>query len=311
MKILGISGGMKDGANDSMCKEALMGAKEAGAEIEFIRLHDLNLKYCTGCVACSVSLVSGKGNVCSIKDDDFDWLLDKMLDADGILFATPIFEKGASAIFHTIMDRFGPRTDRGMNFIATKIAEEKGGKAPDPRLLQDKVISYIGIGGSDWFTRIQCDHAMQALSPAWKIIDNEVFYWSKAIILEDEKVAAIHDIGRRLAEAAKDIEHAQYQGKEGVCPHCHGNNFYLQAGTNEAICCLCGIEGTFEVEGGQVVFHFDKEKWDKLAHDTLSGKLKHGDDIRQNEEGNFANKATDEYKARVAKYKAFISATKP
>ena len=31
MKILGISGGMPNGSNDSMCKEALMGAKEVGA----------------------------------------------------------------------------------------------------------------------------------------------------------------------------------------------------------------------------------------------------------------------------------------
>ena len=38
MKILGISGGTKNGANDCMCKEALLAAKEQGAEIEFVRL---------------------------------------------------------------------------------------------------------------------------------------------------------------------------------------------------------------------------------------------------------------------------------
>ena len=36
MKILGISGGMRNGSNDGMCIEALMGAKEMGAEVEFI-----------------------------------------------------------------------------------------------------------------------------------------------------------------------------------------------------------------------------------------------------------------------------------
>ena len=34
MKIIAISGGTKDGSNDAMAREALMGAKEAGAEIE-------------------------------------------------------------------------------------------------------------------------------------------------------------------------------------------------------------------------------------------------------------------------------------
>lgn len=37
MKILGISGGMRNGSNDGMCIEALMGAKEMGAEVELDR----------------------------------------------------------------------------------------------------------------------------------------------------------------------------------------------------------------------------------------------------------------------------------
>ena len=30
-----------------------------------------------------------------------------MLDADGIIFTVPIFEKGAAGIFRTVVDRFG------------------------------------------------------------------------------------------------------------------------------------------------------------------------------------------------------------
>ncbi|WP_277935409.1 NAD(P)H-dependent oxidoreductase [Parablautia muri] len=84
-----------------------------------------------------------------------------MLDADGILFAVPIFEKGAPGNFHTLMDRFGPRLDRGNAVIGIQIAEEKGGKIPVPRILKDKVISYMGIGGSDWMTQIECDFGIQ------------------------------------------------------------------------------------------------------------------------------------------------------
>ena len=98
MKILGISAGTKNGNNDAMCKEALMGAKEMGAEVEFIRLHDLDLKHCTGCIACVKALMSGKGNLCALKDD-FEWLKDKMFNADGIIFTVPIFEKGVAGIF--------------------------------------------------------------------------------------------------------------------------------------------------------------------------------------------------------------------
>lgn len=117
MKVLGISAGTNGGSNDAMCKEALMGAKELGAEIEFINVHKLNIRHCTGCKACVMSLFSGRGNACVLKDD-FQWLVDKMYEADGIVWAVPIFEKGAPGIFHTIMDRFGPRLDRGNVMIA-------------------------------------------------------------------------------------------------------------------------------------------------------------------------------------------------
>lgn len=309
MKILGISSGTKDGNNDSMCKEALMGAQEMGAEIEFIRLLDLDLKYCTGCVTCSISLVTGKGNRCVLKDD-FDWLLDKMLDADGIVFATPIFEKGAPGVFHTIMDRFGPRTDRGMNVIGTQIASQSGGKIPDPRFLKDKVISYMGIGGSDWGTRIQCDHGMHAMSPMWKIIENEWFTWSKTMIMEDEKVQKAHQIGMNLAKAAQDIEAAVYQGEPGICPHCHGREFFLNDNASEAVCCLCGIIGEVKVTDGKISFEFPAEQL-VHAHDTLSGKMIHAEDIGKNEGRNLAIRKTDEYKVRVDKYRAFIPATVP
>lgn len=309
MKVLGISGGQKDGNNDSMCKEALMVAQEMGADVEFIRLHDLELKYCIGCVACSISLVHGKGNRCVLKDD-FDWLLDKMLDADGIIMVTPIFEKGASGIFHTIMDRFGPRTDRGNNILATEIAEKTGGTKPDPRFLKDKVISYIAIGGSDWSTRVACDHAIHAMSPMWKIIDNDVFSWSKAIIMEDDKIARIREIGKNLTEAAKDIENAEYKGAPGVCPHCHSNNFFHERGSRKAICCMCGIEGEMREENGEIVFKFPEEQL-KHAHDTPSGKAIHSEDIRNNEVTNQAHRKSEEYQVRVKRYKDFISASKP
>lgn len=309
MRILAISGGTKDGNNDAMCKEALMGAKEMGADITFIRLFDLHIKHCTGCIACVNALMSGRGNLCALKDD-FDWLLDKMLDADGIIFSMPIFEKGTAGIFRTITDRFGPRMDRGNNIISTKIAEATGGKAPDPRILKDKVVSYLGVGGSDWATRVQCDHAMHALTPMWKVIDNEVFMWSKAIMVEDEKLAKARQIGRNIVAAAKDYESAAYMGNLGVCPHCHSRNFYFNDDAAHAICCLCGIEGEIKLVDNRVQFEFAEEQL-KHAHDTLSGKFIHGDDIKANE-GKLAQiKKTPDYKARVQKYKDFISPIKP
>lgn len=305
MKILGISLGTRNGSNDAMCKEALIAAQEAGAEVSFVHLHDWDIQYCTGCVACSRGLVMGKGNICT-RRDEFDDLRSHMLDADGVLIVDPIFEKGASALFHSLMDRFGPRMDRGMNIVASKIAEnDPKAKPVDPRLLKDKVISFIGIGGSDWATAIEYDHSMLALSPGWKIIDNEKFAWSKNIIMEDEKVERVRQIGRNLAEAAADYERSTWQGDAGICPHCHGKNFYFgEDDSNAATCMTCGIEGKIEVVDGKVSFVFPEEQYEH-AHDTISGKFIHVDDIKNNEMTSMANRKSEKFKASAARIESY------
>lgn len=308
MKILGISGGMRNGSNDAMCKQALMGAAAAGAEVAFIQLQNLHIEHCTGCTGCVQSLFSGKGGGCILKDD-FDWMLDQMLDADGIVFATPIFEKGATGLFHTITDRFGPRMDRGNNLIATEIAGKTGGKAPDPRILKEKPISFLSIGGSDWVTRVQCDCGMLALTPKWTVIDNESFPWSLSIMVDDARLARANEIGANLVAAAKDMDHATYQGEAGICPHCHSRNFHLDKG-GKAICCLCGIEGDLVCEAGSYLFHFPEEQL-AHAHDSIPGKFKHGDDIQQNTGKKFENMKTEKYQQNAAKYKAFLTPLVP
>lgn len=309
MKLVGVSFGSKNGNNDTMCRAALMAAKEAGAEVEFIHLHDWNIEHCSGCVACSRALVMGKGNICT-RRDDFDAFRSILLDADGVLFVSPIFESGASGLLHTVADRFGPRMDRSMNIVGDKIRREQGLDGIDPRILQDKVISFIGIGGSDWACRVQTDHAMVAMSPAWKVIDNEFFMWSKDIIMNDEAIERVKQIGRNLAEAAGDIAAAQYKGEPGVCPHCQCSNFWLVPGTTKAVCELCGLEGEIRIEDGAYRFVFKPEDEHK-AHDTISGKFLHVDDIRENE-GRLMNLYSDpEYKRRVAYYKDFIQPTPP
>ena len=52
---------------------------------------------------------------------------------------------------------------------------------------------------------------------------------------------------------------------------------------------------------GKYVFEYDAEKWLPHAHDSISGKFIHGDDIRNNEGKARAAMATDEAKARKAK----------
>ena len=309
LKILGISGGSKNGANDAMCREALMGAQESGADIEFIRLLDIDLKACTGCIVCVKNMMSGGNGDCVIKDD-FQWLENKVLDADGIVWAMPIFEKGAPGIMHIVLDRmFGPTHDPGMSIVSGEIAKKTGGPGPDPRKMKPKPMSYISIGGSDWYTRASCDMNMLSITTGWKAIDDLVFPWAKSIILDDESVEKCHTLGRNLAEAAADYERAEYKGDPGCCPNCHSRNFYL-APDGKAICELCGIIGDIVFKDGKYSFVFPEEQMEH-AHNHMPGKMIHMKDIGKYEGLLAEQKKTPQFKARVQKYKDFIKASKP
>ena len=323
MKILGLSCGTKNGNNDTMCRVALEAARDAGAEIEFIHVFDWDIRLCTGCVACSRSLVMGKGMVWTQKDD-YAALYEKMVEADGVLVVDPIYESGGSGLFHILCDRMGPGHDTGMLMMLDGKLKEQGKEGLNPRIFMQKAISFVGIGGSDWACRVETDHAMLAMSPGWKVIDNDFFSWSKDVIMQDDKVERMKQIGRNLAEAAQYIidNHVMIPGSEnldlwkgepGGCPHCHGNNFYIFPGTNHAVCELCGLEGHLEITDAGVKLVNDPALGEngtiEHCHDLLSGKAAHGQDIFENE-GRLMNLFKDpEFKARKAHYTAVCEPT--
>lgn len=318
MKILGVSLGTKNGNNDTMCRVALEAAKEKGAEIEFIHLFDWDIQYCSGCVACSRGLVMGKGMICS-RQDDFKAFYEKVVEADGVLFVDPIFESGATGLYHSITDRMGPGHDTGMMKMLDGKLKEAGKEGLNPRYFRQKALSFVGIGGSDWAVRCETDHAMFALSPGWKVVNNEFFSWCKDVIMQDDKVERMKEIGRNLADAAQQIidedmqiegseKTSLWKGKEGACPHCQGNNFYIYPGTTHCVCELCGLEGTLEIVDGAFKFKYDPAT-EHHAHDILSGKFLHGQDIFENE-GRLMNLYKDpEFKKRKEHYTAVCEPT--
>ncbi len=308
MKILGISGGTPNGRNDCMCKEALLGAQEMGAEVSFIHLLDLDIKHCTGCNVCSMNQMQGRGNACTLKDD-FMWLQEQMMEADGIVFAIPVFECCAMGLFHTLMDRMGPRMDKGLNMIATELAAKSGGTPPDPRCMKEKVVSYMALGGSDWHSIVQNDFFLQRMTPSWKVINNEVFPWAAAAIVDPQMKEKAHTIGVNLAKAAADMENATYMSEPGVCPHCHSRLFFFSPKGN-VICGSCGIEGSMVCTQGSYAFSFAPEA-EVLAFDTLPGKFKHGQDIQDSMGKFFAALKTPEYQAAVKGYREAFTPLRP
>jgi multimeric flavodoxin WrbA len=99
MKVLGISASPRlKGNSDLLLRQALAGAESAGAEVEYIRLAELKISPCIECNACY------KTGRCVI-EDDYQMLMQKTIDADRLIFATPIFFMTVSALAKLFIDR--------------------------------------------------------------------------------------------------------------------------------------------------------------------------------------------------------------
>jgi multimeric flavodoxin WrbA len=117
-KILVLSASPRKGGNsDLLCDQFVQGAQEAGNLAEKIFLRDKKISLCTGCEAC----VNNDGG-CVFKDDMAE-ILDKMVAADVIVMATPVYFYTMNAQMKMLIDRTVPRyteiKDKEFYFIVT------------------------------------------------------------------------------------------------------------------------------------------------------------------------------------------------
>ena len=122
-KIIVISTSLRHGSNSDMLAENFIeGAKAAGNEVEKVSLTDKNIQFCKGCMACQ------KLGRCVIKDDVND-IMAKVLKADVICWATPIYYYEMSGQMKTLIDRMNAMYEQDYQFrdiyLLTTAAEDE------------------------------------------------------------------------------------------------------------------------------------------------------------------------------------------
>lgn len=97
-KVLILSGSPRKGGNsDFLCDEFMKGALEAGHQVEKIRVAEKKIGYCRACYAC-------KDGKCII-EDDMGEVLQKMIDADVLVLASPVYFYSIDAQLKALIDR--------------------------------------------------------------------------------------------------------------------------------------------------------------------------------------------------------------
>lgn len=101
-KVLVISTSPRKGGNsDTLADFFIQGAQEQGHAVEKVTLFDKQIGFCKGCLTCQST------QKCIIQDDA-NAIIEKMKEADVLVFATPIYYYGLSGQMKTLLDRANP-----------------------------------------------------------------------------------------------------------------------------------------------------------------------------------------------------------
>ena len=123
-KVLILSGSPRKGGNsDVLCDEFMRGAIESGNDVEKIRVAEKKIDFCSGCYYCQKS-----GGLCAKKDDMAE-VLQKIIDTDVLVLASPVYFYSIDAQLKALIDRTVARWTEVKNkefyYIVTSADEEK------------------------------------------------------------------------------------------------------------------------------------------------------------------------------------------
>jgi len=230
--ILGIVGSARRwGNSELMVRQVVEGAVIAGGSARLLRLTELRIESCTGCLRCAIT-----GRACRLQDD-MAWLIDIVQTADALVLAAPTYFLGPAAVIKLVLDRLLMVTSReqdappalrpAVTIITAGLKDWRGVSLPYLNAL-------VGAFG---FRPIE---SLTAIAPG-----------PGEVLLDEDLLAQALAAGQRLGRGELD----QAPAPPGVCPICRCDSFIIKA--DRAICPICAREATLLKEDGAIRLRFD------------------------------------------------------
>lgn len=210
------------GNSEILAREALAGARDAGAAtLALIRLTDLRVEQCTGCMVCAL-----RGQPCPLSDD-MAFLLEQIRQADAFLIAGPVYLVGPVAQAKRILDRL----------LMWSSPPQWADVRPKP------AITLTVAGLEPWRGIATAFYNTLAMALGGRLMG-----WMSAyatgpgeVLLQPDTLAAARDLGRRL------VSHEPKEPSPNTCPTCGADFFRIQG--ERVVCPICGQEGRLTREG--------------------------------------------------------------
>lgn len=300
-KIIGICGSMTSAGKSSsqfLLEIALEAAREEGAQVELIRLADMNIKECLGCGNC---LSNRKCPLHEDLEDEHHILYKKCLEADGFIFSSPVYALALPSIWKKWIDRcdVNDETDLDYDYYNYDTVERVKGKA-----FRGKVAAQIAVAAG-----LGHELALAQLMPAFTAVkltivanvglslieyDSEPGIknesWSKDI--KDAKFAIdmARAVGKRVFEtigySAFSIKPIDYKGnkKQWVeilnipIEDVNGNEIRLSSYEQNILILIASSQKTF-MEGAawkkELINKYSEESDIKILNIACIGQLPH------------------------------------
>ncbi|NOY46371.1 MAG: flavodoxin family protein [Deltaproteobacteria bacterium] len=222
MNVLGLSASCRQWGNtDILVHTALRGADEEGAETRFLRIPDLGLGPCVGCMACVF-----KDRDC-VQKDRLPEFLEAMRWADAVVLGSPCYVLGATAQVKNLHDRM----------IRFGIRREFVGKPG---------LALVAAGVPGWEPLALSQVSLFFLFLGMPVVDQFIGHAQGPGEIFDDPVAC-----DRALEAGRALGRGEtaYRGDPGACPVCH-MDLVTTRPDGAAHCLLCDLPGTWEDRDG-------------------------------------------------------------
>lgn len=117
MKVVGFLGSPRpDGNSESMLRRVFDVLESEGIETEVVRVGGRPLQGCLACMKCYET----RDGRCANNTDELNDYIEKMKDADGIIFASPTYFSDVTAEMKALIDRTGMVTRAGGDLLRGK-----------------------------------------------------------------------------------------------------------------------------------------------------------------------------------------------
>jgi multimeric flavodoxin WrbA len=104
MYAIAINGSPRKGGNtEILCKKVLEPLNDAGWKTELVQVGGKNFRGCMACFKC----LENKDQQCAVKNDGFNDVMAKMIEADAIILGSPTYFAALNADIKALIDRSG------------------------------------------------------------------------------------------------------------------------------------------------------------------------------------------------------------